>query len=141
MAGQNVDIMRRFYDEVLSGGNLDAVAELCSEDIVDHEAPPELPQGVEGVKAFVQMFRTAFPDLKVTIEDAFESGDRAVSRTRWTGTHQGEFMGIPASGKAIDIEPIDIIRVADGKCAEHWGTTDNLALMQQIGAIPEEALA
>jgi steroid delta-isomerase-like uncharacterized protein len=133
--------MRRFYDEVLTGGNLDVIAQVCSEDIVDHEAPPEMPKGVEGVKAFVQMFRTAFPDLNVTVEDAFESGDRAVARTRWTGTHQGEFMGVPPSGKPIDIEPIDIIRVADGKCVEHWGATDNLALMQQIGAIPEGAPA
>src|SRR4051812_23691053 len=98
MAGQNVDIISRFYDEVLTRGNLDAIAELCSEDIVDHEAPPELPPGIEGVKAFIQMFRTGFPDLNITVEDAFESGDRAVTRSRWTGTHQGEFMGIPASG-------------------------------------------
>jgi steroid delta-isomerase-like uncharacterized protein len=140
MADQ-VDLMRRFYDEVLTGGNLDAVAELCSEDIVEHEAPPGMPQGLEGVKQFVQMFRTAFPDLKVEVEDAFEAGDRAVARTRWTGTHQGEFMGVPPSGKPIDIEAIDIIRVADGKAAEHWGATDNLAMLQQIGAIPEGAPA
>jgi len=141
MAGQNVEVIRRFYDEVLTGGKIDAVDELCSEDVVDHEAPPGMPPGAEGVKAFVQMFRAAFPDLRATVEDAFEVGDRAAVRSRWTGTHQGEFMGVPASGKPIDIEPIDIIRVADGKCVEHWGATDNLALMQQIGAIPEAAPA
>jgi steroid delta-isomerase-like uncharacterized protein len=140
MAGQEA-LMRRFYDEVLSGGDLDVVAELCTEDVVDHEAPPGTPTGIDGVRAFVQMLRTGFPDLRATVEDAFESGDRACARVRFTGTHQGEFMGVPASGNRIDIETIDIIRVADGKCAEHWGVTDNIALMQQIGAIPEGAPA
>jgi steroid delta-isomerase-like uncharacterized protein len=141
MADQNKDVMQRFYDEVLSNGELDRLPELCSEDVVDHEAPPGGPAGIEGVKVFVQMFRTGFPDLRATVEDMVSEGDRAAARVRFTGTHEGEFMGVPATGNRIDIETIDIIRVADGKCVEHWGVTDNMGLMQQIGAIPQEAPA
>jgi steroid delta-isomerase-like uncharacterized protein len=139
MADQNKDLMRRFYDEVLSNGDLDRISEICAEDVVDHEAPPGMPQGIEGVKAFVQMIRGGFPDLRATVEDALTEGDRTAARVKFTGTHDGEYMGIPASGRRIEIETIDIIRVADGKCVEHWGITDNMSLMQQIGAIPQEA--
>jgi predicted ester cyclase len=141
MAGSSTDLMRRFYDEVLTGGKLDVIPELCSEDVVDHESPPDFPQGIAGVEAFVQMFRTGFPDLRATVEDAFENDDRTAARVRFTGTHQGEFMGVQPTGKPIDIECIDIVRIVDGKCVEHWGVTDNLTLMQQIGAIPAAAPA
>src|SRR3954453_4768937 len=139
MAGQHEGLMRSMYDEVMSAGDLDRIAELCTEDIVDPELPPGMPSGVDGVKAFMQMMRGAFPDLRATMQDYVEQGDRAVARARFTGTHQGELMGVAASGNAIDLECIDMIRVVDGKCAEHWGAMDNLALMQQIGAIPEAA--
>jgi steroid delta-isomerase-like uncharacterized protein len=141
MADQNADLARVFYDEVMSKGDLDRLPELCAEDIVDHEAPPEMPQGIEGVRAFVGMFREGFPDLKATVEDAFEAGDRVAVRVKFTGTHEGEFMGVPPSGNRIEIDTIDIVRIADGKAVEHWGVTDNMALMQQIGAIPQEAPA
>jgi steroid delta-isomerase-like uncharacterized protein len=141
MAGQNEDLMRAFYDDVMSGGDLDRIPELVSEDVVDHEAPPEMPKGIEGVKAFVQMYRGAFPDLSASVEDIFAQGDRAVARVRYTGTHQGELMGVAPSGNRVDIETIDIVRIADGKCVEHWGVTDNMGLMQQIGAIPQQAPA
>jgi predicted ester cyclase len=85
--------------------------------------------------------RSAFSDIKATSDQAIESGDMACARTTITGKHTGEFMGVPASDKTFEIESIDIIRIEDGKCAEHWGVTDNMALMQQIGAIPEPAQA
>ena len=141
MAEQDKHLIRTFYEEVLNKGDLDRIPELCSEDIVDHESPPEMPQGIEGIKAFVSMFREAFPDLRVTVEDELAEGDRAAARSRWTGTHDGQFMGVPPSGNRIDIEAIDIIRIVDGKAAEHWGVTDNMELMQQIGAIQQEAPA
>jgi steroid delta-isomerase-like uncharacterized protein len=141
MADQNKDLARRFYDEVLSKGDLDRIPELCAEDVVDHEAPPEMPQGIEGVRAFVQMFRQGFPDLRASVEDMLEDGDRIAARVKFTGTHDGEFMGVPPSGAHIEIETIDIVRVVDGKAVEHWGVTDNLGLMQQIGAIPQAAPA
>lgn len=142
MSDQNKDLARRFYEEVLNTGNIDRVPEFCADDIVDHEeGPPGTPEGIEGVKAFVQMFHDGFSDVHASVEEVLADGDRVVARVRFTGTHDGDFMGIPASGKKIDMETIDIVRVADGKAAEHWGVTDNMKLMQQIGAVPEEAPA
>jgi len=142
MSDQNKDLAKRFYDEVVNTGDVDRVPDFCTEDFVDHEeGPPGTPDGIEGVKAFVQMFHAGFPDLQATVEDVLGEGDRIVARVRFTGTHEGEFMGVPPSGKRIDVETIDIVRLEGDKAAEHWGVTDNMKLMQQIGAIPQEAPA
>jgi steroid delta-isomerase-like uncharacterized protein len=139
MADQRKDLVQTFYTEVMSGGNLDRIAELCTEDVVDHEAPPGTPSGIEGVRQFVDGMRTAFPDLEAKVEGAIQEGDLVAARVRITGTHLGEFQGIPPSHNRIDIESIDVIRLEGEKCAEHWGVTDNLLLMQQIGAVPATA--
>ena len=139
---ESKDLARRFYDEVFNAGDLDRVDELLTPDFVDHEeGPPGTPEGIEGVKAFVTMYREAFPDLHATVEDMVEEGDRIAVRATFTGTHDGEFMGIPASGRKISIQAMDVVRVVDGRAAEHWGVTDVMGLMQQIGAIPQEASA
>jgi len=139
MPDQRKDLVRRFYDEVMNEGDLDRIAELCTEDMVDHEAPPGTPEGIEGVKLFIGMFRSGFPDIHVELVSAVEEGDMVAARCRVTGTHEGEFMGVPPSHSKIDIEWIDMIRLEGDKCAEHWGVSDNLALMQQIGAMPQVA--
>jgi steroid delta-isomerase-like uncharacterized protein len=138
---EGVDLIQRFYDEVLSQGNVDKVGDFVTDDVVDHEPFPGQPDGIEGVRQFVGMMSAAFSDVKATIGPSLESGDLASAHVTLTGRHTGEFMGVPASDKEFEIEAIDIIRVEDGKCAEHWGVTDNMALMQQIGAIPEPAQA
>ena len=147
-AGRTVDLTetadlkaltRRFYNEVLVEGKLDLLDELAHDDFVDHEEFPGLPPGKEGVRAFVTMFREGFPDLSTTIEDIIVEGNKAVSRVRFSGTHRGEFMGIPPTGKKIDIQAIDIVAFRDGKAAEHWGVTDQMAMMQQLGVIEEPA--
>jgi steroid delta-isomerase-like uncharacterized protein len=138
---EGVDLIQRFYDEVLSQGNVGKVDDLVTDDVIDHEPFPGQPDGIDGVRQFVGMMSTAFSDLKATIGPSLESGDLASAHVTITGRHTGEFMGVPASDKEFEIEAIDIIRVEDGKCAEHWGVTDNMALMQQIGAIPEPAQA
>jgi steroid delta-isomerase-like uncharacterized protein len=131
-------MIRRFYEEVLTGGNLSLIDELTTEDVVDHEEGlPGQPSGREGVRFFVNAIRQGFPDLQLkTIEPTMTDGDLEAARTILSGTHSGEFMGIPASGSAVEFESIDIIRLSDGKVAEHWGVTDVLSLMQQIGAVP-----
>ncbi len=139
MADQRKDLVRTFYDEVVNEGNLDRIPDLCTDDVVDHEAPPEMPKGQEGIRAFVEMFRTGFPDLRVTVESAVQEDDLIAARVRYVGTHDGEFMGIQPSHNRIDIECIDMVRLEGDKCAEHWGVTDNLGLMQQIGAVPQVA--
>lgn len=138
---QNSDLVSRFYTEVLAEGNLDVIDELCSEDFVEHEEFPGLGNDREGVKQFVTMMRGGFPDLHVAVDDVIATGDKVVARVRFQGTHQGEFMGVPASGARIDVPTIDIVRVSDGRVAEHWGVTDSMLLMQQVGAIPEGAAA
>jgi predicted ester cyclase len=82
------------------------------------------------------MLRNAFPDFKATIDDIVAESDKVVIRMTWSGTHKGEFMGIPATGKRVSFGVIDIMRIAGGKLVEHWGQTDTMGMMQQLGAIP-----
>jgi steroid delta-isomerase-like uncharacterized protein len=133
--------MRRLY-ELISAGDIDGFGDLVAEDFVEHEETPGLERSKEGVKQFFRMYRAAFPDLRMEAQDVLVSGDKVVARVRGTGTHQGEFMGMPATGKSIDVQLIDIIRFGDdGLAREHWGVFDALALMQQLGAVPGPAPA
>jgi steroid delta-isomerase-like uncharacterized protein len=137
---KGVELIQRFYDDAIGKGDLDLVTELTADDFVDHEEGlPGQPSGLEGVKFFVNTMREAFPDIKATVGESLEEGNLASARVTLSGTHKGEFMGVPASDKTFEIETIDIIRIEDGKCAEHWGVTDTMSLMQQIGAVPAPA--
>jgi steroid delta-isomerase-like uncharacterized protein len=129
--------MRRLY-ELLSAGDIDGFGDLVAEDFVEHEVTPGLEPTKEGVKQLFRMYRAAFPDLRMEAQDILVSGDKVVARVRGTGTHQGEFMGMPATGKSVDVQLIDIIRFGDdGLAREHWGVLDALTMLQQLGAIPE----
>lgn len=129
-------LMRRFYDEI-NKGNLDALDELLADDIVEHERFPGLEPTKQGVKQVFATLRAAFPDLRMEPHEVIAEGDLVCARITSTGTHRGEFMGIPASGRQIEIDTIDIVRVRDGQAAEHWGVTDSMTMMQQLGALPE----
>ena len=132
-------LINRFYSEVLSGGNLALVDEMVTDDFVDHElALPGQPPGKEGARFFANAIRSAFPDISVKeAEPTLFDGDLEAVHVVLTGTHQGDLMGIPATGKSVEFGGTDIIRIRDGKIAEHWGSTDTMSLMQQIGAVPE----
>jgi steroid delta-isomerase-like uncharacterized protein len=133
--------MRRAYD-LINAGDIDGFGELLADDFVEHEDSPGLEPTKEGVKALFRTYVAAFPDLRFNAEDVIASGDRVVARARVSGTHQGEFLGIPATGKSIDMQLIDIVRFRDdGLACEHWGVSDTLALMQQLGVVPEGAPA
>lgn len=128
--------MQRLYDEAISQGKTEVADEIIAPDAVDHENP-----GVAGpaaLKQFVTTFRAAFPDMKVTMDDAIVEGNQIAARFTMTGTHKGEFQGVPATGKSVTIGGIDIVRFEGGMAAEHWGYTDQLGLMQQLGVIPAE---
>lgn len=128
--------VRRMY-ELLSAGNVDGFGDLLADDFVEHDEAPGLEPSKEGVKQFFRMYLAGFPDLRMDPQDVLVSGDKVVARTRGTGTHQGEFMGMPATGRSVDVELIDIIRFEDdGLAHEHWGVFDALKMMQQLGAIP-----
>jgi steroid delta-isomerase-like uncharacterized protein len=128
--------MTRLYD-LINAGDIDGFGELLAEDFVEHEEMPGLEPSREGVKQLFHMYRAAFPDLRMDVQDVLVSGDKAVARVRATGTHKGEFMGMLATGRSVDVQLIDITRFGDdGRAREHWGVFDALALMQQLGAIP-----
>jgi steroid delta-isomerase-like uncharacterized protein len=129
--------LKRMYD-LVSAGDVDALGDLMADDFVEHEELPGLAPTKEGVKEFFRMYIAAFPDLRLRAEDVLVSGDKVVARARVTGTHQGEFVGMPPTGKSMDVPMIDIIRFdGDGRACEHWGVFDQLRMLQQLGAIPE----
>ena len=128
--------MMRMY-ELISAGDIEGFGDLVSDDFIEHDETPGLEPTKEGVKQLFHMYRAAFPDLRMEAQDVLVSGDKVVARVRGTGTHEGEFMGMPATGKTVDVELIDIIRFDDdGLAREHWGVFDALKMMQQLGAIP-----
>lgn len=135
-AEENKALVRRFVDEVQSGGNIGAIDELCSPEFVNHSAPPGVPSNREGVKQVTAMFRQAFPDSYFAVEDMIAEGDKVATRKTFHGTHQGEFMGIPPTGQQVSIGLIDIVRIVDGRVIEHWSMGDNLGMMQQLGVVP-----
>jgi predicted ester cyclase len=145
MSEENKAIIRRVIDEVLNGqGNLDVADELFAPDYVGHNpASPEDTRGPEGVKEFASMFRSAFPDVHLSVEDQVAEGDKMVTRWIASGTHQGDLMGIASTGNRVSFVGITINRFEGGKVAEEWQIFGALGMMQQIGAIPslEEAQA
>jgi steroid delta-isomerase-like uncharacterized protein len=119
MSEENKALPRRLLEEVWNKGNLNIIDELAAPDFVDHEpASPEEAHGPEGVRQFVEMYRSAFPDVQLTVDDQVAEGDMVV--TRWTArdTHQGELMGIPPSGNRVEVTGISIDRFEGGKMVE-----------------------
>ena len=135
-AENNKDLVRRFVDEAQSRHNLAAVDEFMSPDFVDHSVPPGLPPTREGVKMQFRMFFAALPDLTAIIHDQVADGEKVVTRKTLRGTHQGDLLGVPPSGKTVNIEVIDILRVRDGLITDHWNQVDLLGLLRQMGALP-----
>ena len=107
-----------------------------SPDLKDHALPPGIPEGFEGRKLFYSAFLAAFPDLHVHIEDILAEGGKLVTRWSAHGTHRGELMGIPATGKRVSVSGITIDRFENGQSVEHWEIFDQAGLMQQLGVIP-----
>ena len=133
---ENKAVVRRWIEEAWNRGSVAVIDELAAPDFVDHHLLPGFPPNVTGNKAWAHAARAGFPDIHITIEDLIAEGDKVVSRIRFTGTHTGEFLGIPPSGKQATVEGIGISRILDGKAIEYWENFDALGLMQQIGAIP-----
>ncbi len=128
--------VRRFYD-LINAGDIDKFIGSLADDFVEHEALPGMASGRDAVRQLFAMMRAAFPDMHWVAEDVLVDGDKAVARVRMTGTNDGEFMGMPATGKSVGIQLIDIIRFGDdGLAHEHWGVLDMMGLMQQLGAVP-----
>jgi len=132
---ENKAIARRWYEEGISGHNVAVLDELFAPDFVNHDSGA--PTGDrEGLKQLLAGGLSAFPDLQATIADMVAEGDKVVVRSTLHGTHQGALMGIPATGKAVAITGLYLLRFAQGKIAEAWVEQDNLGMMQQLGVIP-----
>ena len=131
-------LVRKFFDEAINRGDLDAFDAVCSPDYVWHGgSDPEQLGDVHGLDAFkeaVAAFFRGFPDLEVTIEDAIGEGDRVAVRFREVGTHNGEFVGIPATGRTVTFAGMGIYRVENGLLAEEWFVDDSRAILEQLGA-------
>lgn len=139
MSESNKAIKRRCAAEVFTEGKLALVDEMFASNFVYHEPTGHEVHGPEAVKQQAIMYRTAFPDLKVTINDMIAEGDKVVTHYTVQGTHHGELMGIPPTGKQVTLAGIVIDRFSGGQIVEEWEIADALGLMQQLGVIPAPA--
>ena len=131
----NKALVRRFYEDVFNQRNLALVDQLFSATHVFHN-PPTTLHGREEFKQLLSVYITAFPDARFTVEDEIAEGEKVTSRYTFRGTHQGELMGIPPTGKQVSVTGMIINRIAGGQSVEGWLNFDALGLLQQLGAIP-----
>ncbi len=134
-ASDNKEQFRQFMEEVVNQKNLAAFDGYMSDDFVEHEDISPFPSTRDGVRQLFAALLEGLPDLTVTIDDITAEGDKVWARSTFSGSHTGEFMGIPATDKEVSFGAIDIIGFAEGKAAEHWGVTDMFGLMTQLGVI------
>ena len=133
MSEENKAIVRKFL-RMFELGDPSIADEIVATDYYNHDAPdPRI--GSEGVKAFVTGFKNAMHDAQVNLEYQVAEGDRVVSRYTWSGTHQGEFFGVPATGKRVSYTITATMRIAGGKIREVWTNWDQWGLMQQLGVV------
>jgi steroid delta-isomerase-like uncharacterized protein len=131
----NAATMRSTYERI-NAGDISGFGGLVADDFVEHEELPGLPATKDGMLEYFGLLLSAFPDMRMDVEDLLADGDKTVARVRATATHDGEFMGVPPTGKRVEIQLIDIMRFdGDGLVCEHWGVADMLSLMQQLGVV------
>ncbi len=135
---RNKDVVRRFVEQVQNNNDWDAYDELNDPEFVNLSAPPGVPADREGGKMFLQSFANGFPDARFAINDMVAEGDRVVTKKTFSGTHTGEFAGIPPTGNRVELTYVDILRLRDGRIVEHWLSMDQLTFMQQLGVIPTQ---
>jgi steroid delta-isomerase-like uncharacterized protein len=136
-ADGNAHCIRRLFEEVFNAGHIAATDDLTTADVLGHDATnPEPRRGHEAVKQVALLFRSAFPDLRLTLDDLVAAGDRVVARWTLAGTHRGAFMGAAPTGKRATTGGIVIYRLEGGRIAEYWGSFDALGLLRQLGALP-----
>ena len=140
-AGDIEKLLERYVTEVWDKGNPEAVALFAAEDFRRHGRPGAEPLGVADQIERLKAFRSAFPDITIEVDDVVTSDNQIAFRSTMTGTHRGELMGIPPTGRQVRVQLVDMIRVEGGKFVEQWGGPDMLDLLRQLGAevSPSEA--
>jgi len=127
-------VYRRLIDVAFNQGDTTIVDSLVVENPIDHmQVPPGMPTGRAGLKQMIMMYRAAFPDLNIKVEDIMVEDDRLIAYTVMTGTHSGELMGMKPTGKPVRVEGFDRVRFEGDRMAEHWGTSDDAGMMRQLG--------
>jgi steroid delta-isomerase-like uncharacterized protein len=127
-------VVRRNTEEVQGGGNFEVFDELFADDFLDHTPQPGRTPDKDGARQLYKLLRTAFPDFHADIHWQLADGDRVTTYKTYHGTHRGEFLGVAPTGRKIQFETVDVMRVRNGKIAEHWGVANLFSLMQQLGA-------
>jgi steroid delta-isomerase-like uncharacterized protein len=138
-ATSNKAAFRRFHDAMNTGDTeviLKTIDEVVGPDVLFHAPVPNDATGAQALKQVWAVLLRAFPDIHVTVEDVIAEGDKVVGRNTVTGTHQGEYMGLPPTGKSVIYNEIIILRFAGGRIAEIWGVVDVFSQMKQLGSIP-----
>jgi steroid delta-isomerase-like uncharacterized protein len=130
----NKELVQAFIQELFTKGDLDAVDRYLAQDFVNHDPPfPGVPDGPEGMRQAAALFRQALPDWHSDLHQLVAEDDVVVERFTASGTHQGELMGVPGTGRTVALRGINIFRISDGKIIERWGQVDQLGLLQQLG--------
>ncbi len=135
-AEDNKAAVQRMGEEAFNKGNLEVLDELVAPDVVDHDPAPGQASGREGIKEFVSTLRNAFPDLQLAVENMVAEGDYVAFNYTINGTHQGEFMGIEPTGNHVSVRAMEMVRISGGQMVDRWGNTDQLGLLEQLGALP-----
>jgi steroid delta-isomerase-like uncharacterized protein len=142
MSEGNKNVVRRLFEEVWNKGNLPVTDELFAPTYAHHDpSTPDVGRGPESERKRTTLYRTAFPDLRLTVEDMIAEGETVVVRWSCRGTHKGDLGGIAPTGKQFTISGVSIARFVNGKMVEGWVNWDALGLMQQLGVVPELAKA
>jgi steroid delta-isomerase-like uncharacterized protein len=135
-AADNKAAQRRFVEEVQNQGDIEAIDRFLAADVVNHTAPPGLSGDREGAKQIIGAIRAGFPDHDAVVEHMIAEDDLVATYKTFTGTHSGEFLGIPPTGRRATIRVMDFVRFRDGVIAEHWNIVDVAGLMAQLGVMP-----
>lgn len=135
---QNKALVERLFNEVMNKRNFSVLGEVLSPGFVNHSMPMPQP-GPDGFRAILQGFLTGFPDMNIVLEQMIAEDDKVVTIGHWTGTSHGEFMGMPATGKKLNIKFMDLWRIENGKAVENWVQMDNMGILQQMGMMPQPA--
>jgi steroid delta-isomerase-like uncharacterized protein len=133
MSEQNKALVRRFYEEVFNGRNVDAIDDICARDFVDHNAMPGQEPGTQGLKQMFGLYLRAFPDMQATVEEIVAERDLVVTRFTVEATHKGELFGAPPTGKRMRSHGIDMLRIRNDKVAEAWHQGDDVVVLMQLG--------
>jgi steroid delta-isomerase-like uncharacterized protein len=135
----NLAATERWGAEVASAGRYDVLDEILAPAFVDHDPAPDQAPGIEGLKGFFQTMRSAFPDLKAEPVEVVGTDTHVAMRYTISGTHQGEFQGVAATGKSFKVSALQLARFENGRCVERWGSTDELGMMKQLGILEQVA--